>query len=161
MSDSAHTFLIVSSSISCHIYDDKLPSRGITSPQYSMAQRARRKALDIFRRYDKELSTTAYGGAGEAVSQGREHVKLVPLVGPIVRSPVNALSSFTIFPTGSDRAWSDFMHMDAARKEFIEWLRGHDYEDGSNPFYWVEVELSHYGRNHRHAAYCDLLLTEA
>lgn len=59
----------------------------------------------------------------------------------IVYRPINGGSSFAILPDGSNEGWEGSDEFDAARAEFIEWIRTTYYPDGSSRLKWVEVQF--------------------
>ena len=54
----------------------------------------------------------------------------------------------TIFmaPDGSKKGWDSAAHGENLRNRLITFLETFDYEDGSNPFYWVEVGYGEFGQ---------------
>ncbi|MGH1470144.1 MAG: hypothetical protein ACRBCS_03065 [Cellvibrionaceae bacterium] len=62
--------------------------------------------------------------------------------------PALANSKTTIFlaPDGSKKGWEAANHGEALRSQLIEMLALFNYEDGSNPFSWVEVGYGEYGQ---------------
>lgn len=71
---------------------------------------------------------------------------LFPRVTEIIESDLNGYGSFLIPPDGSKEGWSESDEGDAKRARFTGWLRSKQYEDGSSPFRWVEVQ---YGDDER------------
>lgn len=63
-----------------------------------------------------------------------------PLVSGIIRSRVNGHQSFFVAPDGSKEGWDDSEIGDIDRARFITYLRTFEYEDGSTPLSWVEVQ---------------------
>lgn len=63
------------------------------------------------------------------------------VVTPITASRANGYASFLVVPDGSKEGWDTSTAGDRARAEFVEWLRGQAYRDGSNRFDWVEVQF--------------------
>ncbi len=62
-------------------------------------------------------------------------------VSPIVEAALNGYASFMVSPDGSKEGWPESDQCDKARAALIRYLRSQDYEDGSNPLDWVEVEF--------------------
>jgi hypothetical protein len=54
-------------------------------------------------------------------------------------SLLNATRSFLVAPDGSKEGWEDSDEGDQRREEFVEWLRGQAYDDGSSPLAWIEL----------------------
>ena len=77
----------------------------------------------------------------EAVEKA--HKEAIKLFGEIVSnirpSAINDHSSFAILPDGSKEGWAESDNHDDLRKQFREWTKTLDFEDGSNPLKWVEV----------------------
>lgn len=69
-------------------------------------------------------------------------------VSAMVESPVNFYWTFCVVPDGSKSWWDNSARGDARRDEFIKWLRGKQYPDGSSSIEWVEVQ---YGSDDRDA----------
>ena len=67
-------------------------------------------------------------------------------VAPTAITPeaVNGSRSFLVPPDGSKEGWPESDAGDARRAEFIAYLNGTKYEDGSSPLKWVEVRVSDY-----------------
>lgn len=49
-------------------------------------------------------------------------------------------------PDHSKEGWGESDRGDALRSAFIEWLESFVYDDGSNPWSWVEVGFGEYGK---------------
>lgn len=62
------------------------------------------------------------------------------LVSGIVESVMNGYYSFFIAPDGSKEGWDESDEYDKKRGQFIEWLDGFQFEDGSSPFKWFEAQ---------------------
>lgn len=75
-----------------------------------------------------------------------EALELFPRVSPIVESEINGYGSFFIPPDGSKEGWAESSAGDGKRARFRVWLYSKEYEDGSSPFKWVEVQ---YGDDER------------
>jgi hypothetical protein len=67
-------------------------------------------------------------------------IEIFPEVSNLLHSDVNGYRSFFIPPDGSKEGWYGSNLGDDKRHRFIEWLKGQNYEDGSSPFSWVEVQ---------------------
>jgi hypothetical protein len=52
---------------------------------------------------------------------------------------MNSTRSFLVAPDGSKEGWEESDKGDQRREEFVEWLRGQAYNDGSNPLAWIEL----------------------
>lgn len=121
----SHAMLLVSSETYCFVYDNVSPPKIDPSKRhYQMTQRARQKARSLFH------------------AAGMQH-----LVGSVVFSRTNGVSSFTVHPCGATRGSDTFMAWDKACRSLIEWLESCAYDDGSNPFRWCSVELNRSERN--------------
>lgn len=83
----------------------------------------------------------------EAVTVFARH-NLAQCVGEIIESGTNDVRSFLIAWDGSKEGWSISDAGDAARDEYIAWLRSVAYGDGSSPLDWVEIQ---YGGDDREA----------
>ena len=57
-------------------------------------------------------------------------------------SEVNSYYTIFIGPDGSKSGWPESDHGDYIRKDIKERLASYAYEDGSNPFSWVEISYS-------------------
>jgi hypothetical protein len=62
------------------------------------------------------------------------------LVSPLVLGDANDVRSFLVAWDGSKEGWDVSDNADEAREEFVAWLRGAFYDDGSSPLNWVEVQ---------------------
>ena len=76
---------------------------------------------------------------GEALRVFGE-AEMESLVSPIVSGIANGEQSFLIAWDGSKEGWEPSDRADAARAEFVTWLRSKVYEDGSSALDWVEVQ---------------------
>lgn len=85
------------------------------------AERAHAKAVEIFHQPE------GFHGPLEVVT---------PLTPPLM----NSSRSFLVAWDGSKEGWSTSDVYDARRAEFIEYLRGEAYDDGSSPLDWIEVQ---------------------
>lgn len=59
----------------------------------------------------------------------------------IVEGVVNGHCSFFIAPDGSKEGWPESDTGDRLRAEFIKWLDGQRFGDGSSPFDWAEIQF--------------------
>ena len=62
------------------------------------------------------------------------------LVSPVVMSGINGFRSFCVFPDGSKEGWEKSLDWDDSRDSFISYLKEFEFEDGSSPLCWVEVQ---------------------
>lgn len=80
--------------------------------------------------FDEELLKKAHRKAkkifGEQVSK-------------VMETPVNVEFTFYIGPDGSKEGWSESDAGNAKRDEFIEWVEGQAYGDGSNSLRYSEL----------------------
>ena len=53
---------------------------------------------------------------------------------------VNGTQSFMVCPDGSNEGWAPSKHGDAIRELIISCFRDFEYEDGSSPLAWAEVQ---------------------
>jgi hypothetical protein len=58
---------------------------------------------------------------------------------------MNTFQTLVIVPDGSNDNWPESNEGDALRAKFKRWLRSQCFEDGSNPYDWVEVSFSEWG----------------
>jgi len=63
-------------------------------------------------------------------------------VGEVVEGVTNNVRSFLVAWDGSTEGWLPSDEGDAARAQLVQWLRDQEYEDGSSPLWWVEVQYS-------------------
>lgn len=63
-----------------------------------------------------------------------------------VPSIVNANVTLLLAPTGSKKGWDIDRQGESLRDKLIELLNSFDYEDGSNPFDWVEIGYGEFGQ---------------
>jgi len=61
-------------------------------------------------------------------------------------SLVNGKQTVIIAPDGSKTGWSNDLVGDALRNWLIDLIGEFDYDDGSNPFQWVEVGFGDFGQ---------------
>lgn len=54
-------------------------------------------------------------------------------------SKVNGYATMIVPPDGSKLGWPDSVEGDQRRSQFIRWIEGQRYEDGSSPYEWCEV----------------------
>jgi len=59
---------------------------------------------------------------------------------------VNGKKTVVLGPDGSKKGWCEAYKGEKLRNTFIEKLKEFDYEDGSNPFDYVEVGYGEYGQ---------------
>ena len=61
----------------------------------------------------------------------------------------NKFGGTTIFmaPDGSEEGWKDSNEADKLRDEFVALLESSKYEDGSNPWRYVEVSYGEHGQS--------------
>jgi hypothetical protein len=64
----------------------------------------------------------------------------------ILQAAVNEWHTFLVGPDGSKEGWDESDAGDHRRGQFIAWLDGQRFEDGSSPFDWAEVQ---YGDDER------------
>ncbi|MCB0383830.1 MAG: hypothetical protein KDD43_00450 [Bdellovibrionales bacterium] len=62
------------------------------------------------------------------------------LVTEIIETVVNGYYTFLIGPDGSKEGWAQSDEGDEARDKFIEFIHALDYEDGSSPVDFAEVQ---------------------
>ena len=64
-------------------------------------------------------------------------------------SPVvyNGKQTIIYCPDGSKKGWQPAEESEIIRKSFIKKLESYDYDDGSNPFDWVEVSYGEFGQS--------------
>ena len=74
-------------------------------------------------------------------------------LGLVVAGPskrvINGYASILVCPDGSKEGWEDSDSGETRRWNFMQWLAGKRFEDGSSPFEWVEVQ---FGRDDRTAS---------
>lgn len=58
----------------------------------------------------------------------------------------NGKETLFLAPTGSKKGWSQDKQGEALREQLIARLNSFNYEDGSNPFDWVEVGYGEFGQ---------------
>ena len=59
---------------------------------------------------------------------------------------VDSKETLFMAPDGSKKGWDIARQGESLRDQLIELLKTFDYEDGSNPFYWVEVGYGEFGQ---------------
>ena len=59
---------------------------------------------------------------------------------------VNSKETVFLAPCGSKKDWEEDKDIEGLRNLFIERLASFNYEDGSNPFDWVEVGYGEFGQ---------------
>lgn len=69
-------------------------------------------------------------------------------IGPLVITEPNQFGDRTVIlpPDGSKEGWPDSEKGDEMRDAFVELIKTFNYEDGSNPFRWVEISYGEYGQ---------------
>ncbi len=94
----------------------------------------------------------------KAMADLKEYVNALdePMLGPVrlqVRSLVhfipgiiNGVCTVVVAPDGSNKGWPEADLGDSVRAKIIDRIKSHDYEDGSNPFAWIEVGYGEYGQ---------------
>ena len=60
-------------------------------------------------------------------------------VTPIYLATCNGFETFFIVPEGSREGWEDHINYCDKRKQLMEWLKKHEYEDGSNVYYYFKA----------------------
>ncbi len=79
--------------------------------------------------------------SGVAIDKAHlEATSTFPEVSPIITSDINIYHSFFIPPDGSKEGWDESNVGDGRRDAFISWIHTLDYEDGSNPLAWAEIQ---------------------
>lgn len=58
----------------------------------------------------------------------------------MLQTTVNEWHTFLVGPDGSKEGWPESDVGDGKRDQFIAWLDGQRFDDGSSPFDWVEVQ---------------------
>lgn len=76
-------------------------------------------------------------------------------VSPVSDKAINSHRSFCVFPDGSKEGWDDSDRGDDNRGEFIRYLDGLRYDDGSSPLRWVEVQFGDDERETKVTAHSD------
>ena len=64
----------------------------------------------------------------------------------LLPSIVNNKKTIVLAPDGSKKGWEEAKQGDALRERLIYLLKTFDYEDGSNPFDWVEIGYGEFGQ---------------
>ena len=64
----------------------------------------------------------------------------------VLPSLVNSKQTIILAPDGSKKGWDTANEGDLLRNSFIKKLKEFDYEDGSNPFAFVEVGYGEFGQ---------------
>ena len=59
---------------------------------------------------------------------------------------VNNEATLFVAPSGSKKGWEEDLELERIRNKLVELICSFDYEDGSNPFYFVEVGFGEYGQ---------------
>ena len=79
---------------------------------------------------------------GNSINEARKIAKSIfPYVSPLSPETMNGYQSFFIPPDGSKENRRESEMGDAQRDKFIEQLKLMEYEDGSSPVSWVEVQF--------------------
>jgi len=60
---------------------------------------------------------------------------------------MNSVIHIILMPNGSKKGWPNDYECANLRFNFIKLLEGYAYDDGSNPYTWVEVSYGEYGQN--------------
>lgn len=63
-----------------------------------------------------------------------------------IPSLINGKTTIVLAPDGSKKGWDEAERGKDLRDDFISKLESFDYEDGSNPFDWVEVGYGEFGQ---------------
>ena len=100
----------------------------ITSWDKKILEKARGRARKLFKKVFKQEDE-------EFRQDGSK------LVSPIIKGIANGYFSFFIAPDGSKEGWSPSQFGDEAREKFMKYVYSLDYEDGSNPLDFVEIEF--------------------
>lgn len=95
--------------------------------------------------YDEEIVQQAYRQAVAFGLQPTEPVK----------APVNSYWTLFVPPDGSKEGWDESEAGDYRRGQFIAWLGGQRFEDGSSPLAWVEVQYGDDERETKVTAHSD------
>jgi hypothetical protein len=66
------------------------------------------------------------------------------LVSPIIASNINKYGTFLIAPDGSKEGWDISNDMDLIRDEYVKWINGKAYDDGSNS---LSYAMLYYGED--------------
>lgn len=82
------------------------------------------------------------GGYGDWIEQAQREASRIfgSRASGVVPTSVNGNWSFFIGSDGSKLGWEESETAAAQRHEFKAWLRRQEYDDGSSPFRWVEVQ---------------------
>jgi hypothetical protein len=59
---------------------------------------------------------------------------------------INGYTTVVMLPDGSKEGWVESDYIDDLRDRFIERLEEDGYDDGSNPWDWIEVGYGEYGQ---------------
>lgn len=62
-----------------------------------------------------------------------------------ILSIINKKETLILGPSGSKKGWDTDIKIEKLRNRVVQKLKSFNYEDGSNPFYWVEVSYGEYG----------------
>ncbi len=82
-----------------------------------------------------------------------EAVRLGLNPSPIMFASVNDVRSFFCPPDGSKEGWPESDNGDESRNAFVLWLKAQEYEDGSSPVKWIEVQYGDDGGEQRATRY--------
>lgn len=55
---------------------------------------------------------------------------------------VNGYVTMLVCPDGSNEGWGDSNLGNSKRAAFIDWMKAHEFEDGSSSLDWIEVEYA-------------------
>ena len=64
----------------------------------------------------------------------------------LIPSIVNAKTTIVLGPDGSKKGWDEADRGEKLRNDFIDKLKEFDYDDGSNPFDYIEVGYGEFGQ---------------
>lgn len=100
--------------------------------------------------YEKHQAIIVVGCYQDGIDRAHDKASTVfPWVSPIGPAGMNGWRSFFVPPDGSKEGWTDSDIGDGRRDEFIRYLEGAKYEDGSSPLLWVEVVVDEDGHHPR------------
>ncbi len=61
----------------------------------------------------------------------------------------NGYLTFVIPPDGSKEGWEESAAGNNHRDEFVAWLRSQEFDDGSSPYAWAEIQYGDDNRDNR------------
>jgi hypothetical protein len=76
-------------------------------------------------------------------------------VTPLTKEGVNGYRSFAVLPDGSKEGWDTSNQGDEIRSKFLDWMRQQEYEDGSSPLSWAELQYGDDDNDTKVIAYSD------